>query len=236
MSSALAAPPPAAGLPHIPGMEVAARYRPFGCSDVGGDFYDVFPAPGGWAFAVGDVAGKGAPAAAAAGHLAGMLRHWAQREPAPAAVLRRLDETVRRDLGGDLLATAICGTLRTTCGPAVEVTIAGAGHPPALVRRCGGRVEPVVRSGRILGAGPAPAPPETTLTLAAGDVLVVYTDGVTEARDGTGWVGEEGIAAAVGAAPSDAALLADAVERRALDGHRGPPRDDIAVLALGVPR
>jgi sigma-B regulation protein RsbU (phosphoserine phosphatase) len=88
----------------------------------------------------------------------------------------------------------------------------------------------------MLGALVGPPPPEETLTLRGGDVLVFYTDGVTEARTADGWLGEEGLMAAVAAAPPSAAAVASEVEQRALDAQEGRPRDDIAVLTVGVPR
>ena len=224
-------------LPDVPGVELSARYRPFGSgAEVGGDFYDVFPVPGGWALVMGDVAGKGPPAAATTGFLRHMLRLAGHLEVAPGAVLRRLDEAVLRELDPDLLATALYAVLRTRDDGGVDVTLASAGHPPPLVRRANGQVEAAVRPGQMLGALVGPPPPEATVTLRAGDVLVLYTDGVTEARTAEGWLGEEGLMAAVAAAAPSAAAVAFEVEQIALDAQEGRPRDDIAVLTVGVPR
>src|SRR4051794_7835100 len=224
--------PPA--LPEIPGVEIAARYRPFGSgSEVGGDFYDVFPVPGGWALSLGDVAGKGTAAAATTALLHHTLRIAAYVERSPGQALLRLGEAVLRHGDEDHPATVVCALLRPRAGGA-EVVLASAGHPPPLLRRADGTVEPTLSPGLMLGAGPAPAPPESTVVLGPGDVLVLYTDGVTEARTATGLVGEDGLAEALRAAPPTANGVVEAVERCALSD--GQPRDDMAVVAVAVPR
>src|SRR4051794_6572250 len=169
-------------LPEIEGIELAARYRPFGTGvEVGGDFYDVFEVPGAWVLSIGDVAGKGTAAAVTTALLRHTLRIAAYVERAPGEALMRLNEAVLREGDEDHPATAVCALLRPHEGGA-GVVLASAGHPPPLVRRADGTVETTVTPGLLLGAGPAPAPEQTVLSLAPGDVLVLYTDGVTEAR------------------------------------------------------
>src|SRR5947199_3131772 len=100
-------------LPEIEGVELAARYRPFGSgSEVGGDFYDVFPVPGGWALSLGDVAGKGTSAAATTALLRHTLRIAAYVERSPGQALLRLGEAVLRDGDEDHPATVVCALLR----------------------------------------------------------------------------------------------------------------------------
>src|SRR3954452_7554056 len=222
-------------LPEIAGVELAARYRPFGSgAEVGGDFYDVFPVPDGWAVALGDVTGKGTPAAAVTALLRHTLRIAAYLEREPGAALLRLDEALRRDQESPERATAFCGFLRPRPG-AVEVTLASAGHPPPYVRRADGTVEQAVTPGTLLGALASDAPPTSRITLGPGDVLVLYTDGVTEARHGGGLLGETGLRMTLQDAPAGANGVVDAVERRAVEVQGGRPRDDIAVVAVAVP-
>jgi len=222
-------------LPEVPGVELAARYRPFGrATEVGGDFYDVFDVDGRWVLAIGDVVGKGAAAAMTTALLRHTLRAAAPREPGPAAALARLDAALLGD--DERPSSAVCALLATGAGGA-EVVLASAGHPPPLVRRADGRVETTVRPGTLLGAvEDAPPLPEATVRLAPGDVLVLYTDGVTEARVGDGQLGEAGLAEIIAGAAPSAAAVAEAVERVALAVQDGRQRDDIAVLAVGVPR
>jgi PAS domain S-box-containing protein len=222
-------------LPEIPGVELAARYRPFGrATEVGGDFYDVFGVDGHWVLAIGDVVGKGTAAAMTTALLRHTLRAAAPREPGPAAALSRLDAALLD--GEDRPSSAVCALLSTSAGGA-EVVLASAGHPPPLVRRADGRVEFSVKPGTLLGAvEDAPPLPEATIRLAPGDVLVLYTDGVTEARVGDGQLGEAGLVEILERAAPSAAAVADAVEQGALAVQEGRQRDDIAVLAVGVPR
>jgi PAS domain S-box-containing protein len=223
-------------LPAIDGLELAARYRPYdGASEVGGDFYDVFPVPGGWSLAIGDVAGKGTAAAATTALLRHTLRIAAQLEGSPAAALARMDEALLREDDVEHPASAVCGLLRVLPDGRAEVTLAAAGHPPPYVRRADGRVEDTCRPGALLGALPGPVPSETTLLLEPGDVLVLYTDGVTEARGPDGLLGEAGLAIALAHADPSAAAVAEAIERRAVEVQDGRPSDDIAILAIGVP-
>ena len=223
-------------LPEVEGLELAARYRPFGTgAEVGGDFYDVFPLPDGWALCIGDVSGKGTAAAATTALLRHALRIAAYLEASPGAALGRLDEAMLRDGPGDQLATAVCAFLRPHPGGA-EVTLASAGHPPPLVRRADGTIDDIVRPGMLLGALPGPAPVDATIHLGPGDVLLLYTDGVTEARTPGGLLGEEGLADALRTAPPTANGVVEAIERRAVEVQGGNPRDDIAVVAATVAR
>jgi PAS domain S-box-containing protein len=224
-------------LPAVDGLELAARYRPYGSGiEVGGDFYDVFPVPGGWTLAIGDVAGKGTAAAATTALLRHTLRVAAHFERSPAAALARMDEALLREDDVEHPASAVCGLLRVLPGGAAEIVLAAAGHPPPYVRRRDGRVEDTVRPGALLGALPGPVPSETTVVLEPGDVIVLYTDGVTEARGPRGeQLGEAGLAAALAHAEPTAAAVAAAIEHRAVEFSAGRPTDDIAVLAIGVP-
>src|SRR3954471_16687960 len=200
-------------LPEIDGVELAARYRPFGSgAGVGGDFYDVFPVADGWALSLGDVAGKGTAAAAVTALLRHTLRIAAHLERAPVGALRRLDEALLRDGAEDRTASAVCLVLRRHERGA-EIVLASAGHPPPLIRRADGRVEETLRPGTLLGALPGPEPVEATVVLEPGDVLVLFTDGVTEARGAGGLLGEEGVARALTDAPPTADGVVEAIER-----------------------
>src|SRR3954467_13743534 len=131
-------------LPEIEGVELAARYRPFGTGvEVGGDFYDVFEVPGAWVLSIGDVAGKGTAAAVTTALLRHTLRIAAYVERAPGEALMRLNEAVLREGDEDHPATAVCAFLRAEPG-GVRVSLASAGHPPPLVRRADGTVETTV--------------------------------------------------------------------------------------------
>ncbi len=159
-------------LPAIPGWDVAADYKP--AAEVGGDFYELWQVDGAWMLMLGDVTGKGVDAAA----LTALARHTAwdasQSDSAPAHVLSRVDAAMKYR-GSLAICTALC--LRVE---GERVTTAAGGHPlPLLVRD--GAVESVGRHGSLLGALRHVGWPEVVRTLEAGDALVTFTDGVTDA-------------------------------------------------------
>jgi serine phosphatase RsbU (regulator of sigma subunit) len=152
---------------------------------VGGDWYDALPRPsGGTALVIGDVEGHDIAAATQMAQLRNLLRAflWDHDEP-PAAVLMRLDRSLR-ELGIDALATAVVAMLtRDGPGGAARLRWASAGHPPPVVVMPG--AAPTFLAGRndlLLGVDPARARTDQETLLPAGSLLLLYTDGLTEAR------------------------------------------------------
>ena len=220
-------------LPEIPGVSIAARFRAAGeASRVGGDFYDVFAVPGGWMAIMGDVTGKGAPAAAVTALARYTMRTAAQYEPSPARVLARLNEAVLAAERAQLM-TAICVRLAPVLGGRLQVTVSGAGHPPPLLVRASGDVGPVDAAGTLLGAFARGAWVDTTLPLEAGDSLVLFTDGVTDTGGEHERFGTARLEALLAeAAGSDADALAARIDRALRDFQSGEQRDDMALLVL----
>jgi sigma-B regulation protein RsbU (phosphoserine phosphatase) len=214
--------PPA--LPRVPGLDLAAAYRPAGSGEeVGGDFYDVFQVgPGDWVVAAGDVCGKGVDAAVVTAVARHTLRAAAVHEPDPRSALSTLNEVL---LGQrfDRFCTVVFVRLRLL-GGRWTATLAVGGHPLPLLCPRGGPVVPVGR----------PELHDVDVELASGDLLVLFTDGVTEGRRGTEWYGEARLARLVAVAPT-----ADALVEAALDDvvrfQAGEPRDDIVIVAVRVP-
>ena len=196
--------------------------------DVGGDFYDVFERDGEWVLVIGDVCGRGAEAAALTSLARHTIRAQAQHLKTPSSILWALHEAVVADSGDDSrFLTAGCVVLRGE-----ELTAALGGHPPALLLRADGRVEELETTGSLLGL------PETTTIsdvggrLGAGDALVLYTDGVIEARRGGELFGEERLRSLLsGLAGSAADRIAGAIQDAAID-FGGSAEDDLAVLVL----
>jgi sigma-B regulation protein RsbU (phosphoserine phosphatase) len=222
-------------LPAIPGMELSAAYRA-GTADsvVGGDFYDVLGlGEGRWGIAIGDVAGKGPEAASITGLARYTLRTAAAQHAGPADVLRALNEALLREGADHRLCTAVFGIL-SSAGPHPTLRLAIGGHPSPLLLRADGTVETVGAPGTLLGATPSPVFHDQDIALAAGDALLLYTDGVTEARTADGRFGLERLKAVLaGCAGLGAAQLADRVERTV--GELGDPTaggDDVALLVL----
>ena len=226
-------------LPDVPGVRVAARYRPQTDDraglHVGGDLYDVVagPMPGTWGVVVADVCGKGPEAAARTALIRHTLRAEVDHGHGPAAVLRRVNRAMLRETGGSphRFATAAHGRLHVD-GDGATVTLASAGHPPPLVRR-GGNVEAVAASGTLLGVYPDIELTETTVRLDRGDMMVLYTDGVTEARGVNGFYGNDRLTELVASAPAPTAdALADALIADVVGFQQGRLHDDVALLVL----
>jgi serine phosphatase RsbU (regulator of sigma subunit) len=225
-------------LPEVAGLRVAARYLPGDASvDVGGDFYEILPLPdGSVGVAVGDVVGHDLAAAAAMGHLRGLLRAcaWDSAETGrgdPAAVLDRVDRLVQ---GLDVvpLATLLYGRLQRPAGPgdAWRFTYANAGHPAPLLRRPDGSIELVdVATGPLLGVVEHCARQSATTDVPPRSDLVIFTDGLIERRS-------ESLDAGMGRLrqvlrvgdPDDIERLADALVATAGEERS----DDTAVIVI----
>jgi serine/threonine-protein kinase RsbW len=215
--------------PAVPGLRTAMRYLAATHGvEVGGDFYDVVPLPGGQvALAVGDVVGHDITAAATMGQLTSVYRALLVDGPTPSAMIDRLQASWSV-LGLQRMATALFATLDPGTG---QLAIASAGHlPPLLVSGDGVEFLPVQPS-RMLGAPPAPAPAlEWAGVLPAGATLVLFTDGLVESRTADLDEGlEQLLAATVRAATSDPDELCDRLLAELTGAHRA---DDIALLVL----
>lgn len=223
-----------ARLPDIPGAELAARYRAAGeAVDVGGDFYDVFSVgERRWAVVMGDVLGKGASAAAMIGLARHTLRTAAMRESDSARILATLNESLYREGVEESFCTAVYAAIELD-GDRLALEVTSAGHPLPLVLRADGSVEAGARPGTVLGAVPDLALEPHRVTLTGGDALVLFTDGVLEARSDDGVFGEERLRALLQSLPGVTAQgLAERVERDIVAFQAGEPRDDLAVLVV----
>lgn len=223
-------------LPRIPGAELGAAYVAVGeAVEVGGDFYDVFAIEDdGWALVVGDVTGKGPEAASLTSFVRYTVRAAAMRIKHPRDVLEALNREVLRQTAGERLFTAVYAELELVGRGEAVVRLACAGHPSPLVARTTGEVEWLPETGMILGETERPGFSTHEFVLGAGDSMVFYTDGVTEARNAAGeFFGEERLLTLVGRlAGASAGEIASAIEERALGFQDGRARDDIAVLVL----
>ena len=224
-------------LPEIPGVEVGAEYLPVGeTNDVGGDFYDLInTVEDGWLCAIGDVRGKGVEAASVTALARYTIRAVTLKDDRPSEVLAALNEAMLRQLPEDRFCTAACVRLEPQDGSVgVGVDVSRAGHPPPLLVRSGATVEEVGCSGKVLGVFPDAELRDTSLRLMPGEALVLYTDGVTEARSPDGeFFGEGRLRHLLSScAGCDAATLARRIKGVVLDFQEGYPRDDLAVLVL----
>jgi PAS domain S-box-containing protein len=222
-----------ATLPAMRGFEVATMYRPAGeVNEVGGDFYEAFEIEGGWMLVIGDVMGRGAAAASVTAMARYTIRTAGTLTGDPRVAVRMLDQSLKRvtDLS---LCSAIVLVLPDSDEDAVRASLLVAGHPlPMLVR--GGGVTQVGQPGALLGTPDQPRWEVTSLELSGGDQLVLYTDGVTEARGERDRFGEERLRASLAPATDPARTVAQV--EAALDSFlAAPSQDDAAMLVVGRP-
>ncbi len=218
--------PPA--MPTIPGCELAVRFVP-GEGPVSGDFYDGFAVgPDTWALIIGDVCGKGAPAAAATAMARWTLRSSLGRGATPEEALRLLNDVMLSHSDEQRFITAVCATVTLMPERAV-VRLACAGHPAPIHVPLYAAPAPVAESrGDLLGIFASIRLDTVELELEPGDSLVAYTDGVTDQGPETRIAPEDALREHVG---SDADTLASALELVA-QSQPGEHPDDVAVLAI----
>ncbi|WP_337062153.1 SpoIIE family protein phosphatase [Kineococcus sp. G2] len=217
-------------LPSVPGVRAAARYRASESgARVGGDFYELIDLPGSAVgLAVGDVVGHDVMAAAAMGHLRGLLRAsaWDTTNPAPATVLDRVDRLLD-GLGMTTMATLAYARATPAADGGWVLEHATAGHPPLLVRGPDGRVEALDDvHGLMLGVQPT-SRVGARRALAPGATVLAYTDGLVERRGEELTTGLERLARTLADAPADVEALCDHLLQRL-----GDTDDDVAFVAL----
>lgn len=225
-------------LPDIEGVEVEVIYRAAGeGNEVGGDFYDLFPIrDGAYGFAIGDVCGTGPEAAAVTGLARHALRLLAREGYGGPAVLERLNSAIIDEGARSRFLTLLYGELWPQEDGSAVLKVVCAGHPLPLRLRQDGTVEPAAEPQPLLGVMEDLELYEQTVTLDPGDVLLCVTDGVTERREGTRMLGDDGLTEVLTTctgltAGAVAARVMRAVERFASDA----PSDDMAILAMRVP-
>jgi serine phosphatase RsbU (regulator of sigma subunit) len=222
-------------LPSIPGIEVAATCVPATEDvDVGGDFYDVYDSPGGWGVALGDVCGKGEEAAAVAAMARHTIRALAHSEADPVQVLDRANDVMCAQPDTDRFVTACVVHLRRR-GRTVSVSVGSAGHPGAVLVRRDGRTQQLAGGGLPLGLfGDAEAGGER-VRLEPGDTLVLYSDGVTDARGREGgYFGDRLTSELAVLAGKPADRMVSAVQEMILEFSEGSLRDDMTMLAVRI--
>jgi anti-sigma regulatory factor (Ser/Thr protein kinase)/putative methionine-R-sulfoxide reductase with GAF domain len=227
-----------ARLPAIAGLDLAGRYLPSGDGGVGGDWYDVFSLPaGGVGIAIGDVVGRGLPAAVVMGRLRSALRAYALESSDPADVLDRLDRKLQYFEAGQM-TTALYAVLDPTL---TTLEISTAGHPLPMVVAAGSEAAPInAPVDPPLGVTPGISRRKATIELPPGAVLAFFTDGLVERRGESLDHGFERLRDALAAGSAErtcltvmATLLGDAVEDDA--AMLVVRRDDGGPMHLEVP-
>ncbi|GLY77687.1 hypothetical protein Airi01_059540 [Actinoallomurus iriomotensis] len=224
-------------IPVIPGLDVSVVYEPAGeSSEVGGDFYDVFSVGSRWRFAIGDVCGTGPEAASVTGLARQALRILGREDYAITEVLQRLNALILDEGSRARFLTLLHGEVEPLEDGSARVTYVTAGHPPPLFLSPAGTVVGDDESDLMLGAFPEAEYSLRTVTLGPGHLLLGFTDGVTERRNGDRLLGDDrGLERILaGCAGLGAGAVAARVSRavRAFSGE--PSHDDMALIVLRI--
>ncbi|MFI7124443.1 SpoIIE family protein phosphatase [Nonomuraea sp. NPDC050153] len=213
-------------LPDVPGYEAAAVYHPG--SSVGAEFYDVFPVSCGWGFALGGAVGKGEEAASVSAMVRGGLRVLGVWESDPDLVMRKVNEALVAQ-GAGMFVMVVAGFVKGR-----EIRLSSAGHHPAALLQADGGVRFAAGGGVPLGLAPEAETGVEKLTVAVGETLVLYSEGLVSSRNEHGEpYGEERLADVLGrCAGQSPATVVKALEadRHAFSG--GQVWDEIVILAL----
>jgi len=217
-------------MPSMPGWESATMYRPAGeLNEVGGDFYDAFAFAGGWMIVVGDVLGRGTAAASLTALARYTLRTAGALTGDPATALRMLDRSLKERPGMALCTVALMVIGDEREGPATA-TVYSAGHPKPLRVR-DRDVEEVGGGGPMPGAVEEPRWDGAEVTLLEGDHLILYTDGVIEARGEDDRFGETRLREQLAGVADPAAAVAR-IEGALQTFLTGPAEDDAAAVVI----
>lgn len=219
----------------VSGCHFAARYVPaLAEAQVGGDFYDVFDLENGRvAVLIGDVAGKGLHAAMQVSAARYAFRSYAYIESAPSKVVSHVNNALCKDQGSEaVLFTGFFAVVDTNNR---TITYTNAGHEPPVIRRANGHVEELNVGGRVLGVLPGYDYPEESLALNKGDMIVLITDGITEARSKErGMFGKSKFLRYIAQEDAPPSQLVDRILNKALEYGNGQLQDDVAVVAIGL--
>jgi sigma-B regulation protein RsbU (phosphoserine phosphatase) len=221
-------------LPELAGTDVAALYRPADASVVGGDFYDVFETGERVVLVVGDVSGKGHSAAALTALARHTIRTAALGTDSPSEMLRILNRSMfigREEADIEHFATVLIVIGRREAR-GLSLCAAAAGHPPGLVVRVDGETGELGDAGPPIGWYREASFTQSAVTLHAGDALVLFTDGITEARTLGGMLGSEDLAQRLRAHAGDGAAALIGCIERLLAGDEVEVRDDVAAVAI----
>jgi sigma-B regulation protein RsbU (phosphoserine phosphatase) len=226
-------------MPRPPGVDIAAKYRAAGAQNmVGGDFYDLWEigSEGEFGFAIGDVCGKGAAAAA----LTALARHTVRTasiwlpDHRPEGVMRALNDAVIKRAGSGQFCT-VAHAYAKPFEDGFELIVAAGGHPLPFVLRADGSVQQPGQPGTLLGILPDIRVHEERIVLRPGDGIVLWTDGVSDRRGDGELYGEERLRALLEAVGSGSPReVADAIEDSVLGFSATEPQDDIALLVVRI--
>ena len=219
-------------VPHIAGIELAVAWQP--ANGVGGDCFDTLPFAGGLGVSIADIAGKGLPAALLMSNLQAAVRAFAQDAAAPSSVCGSVNRLLCRNMASGRFATFCYARIDAASR---RIVYSNAGHNPPIVVRASGRVERLTEGGMVLGIFPDNAYEQADLSLGAGDRLLFFTDGISEARNPAGEeYGEERIGVVAADVRSHGVeAIKDAVLGDVTAFCNDQFEDDATLIVVGIP-
>jgi serine phosphatase RsbU (regulator of sigma subunit) len=226
------------GLPVIPGVELATSFRSAAEHlEIGGDFYDVHGDDDSWLVVLGDVCGKGVDAAVLNSRARQSIRTAARYDRSPGRILSTLNDVLYDD-ASDKFVTVVCALLTPRDDGSVLVQVAVAGHPAPLVVRAAGGVEQPAVSGRLAGViRHDDRYEEVGFDLLPGDAMVLFSDGIYEAKGPRGLYGMDRLRAVLERyAGSGAVAMCEAVEQDVVEHLGGHGHDDMTALVVAPRR
>jgi sigma-B regulation protein RsbU (phosphoserine phosphatase) len=219
-------------MPQTSAVQLASSWQP--ANGVGGDCFDALTFPGGGVgITIADVAGKGVPAALLMSNLQAAVRAFAQEDAAPSAVTASVNRLLCRNMASGRFVTFCYARLDVPSG---RLAFANAGHNPPLLVHADGRIDMLEPGGTVLGVFADSTYEQGEFRIARGDRLVLYTDGMTEARNAAGdEFGEDRLTASAvahRALPADAMLAALLADVEAF--HAGAYEDDATLIVAAL--
>lgn len=218
----------------VPGIEFGYLYRSATeAAWVGGDFYDLFELENDRVgIIIGDVSGKGIGAAALTAIVKNTIKAYALERYTPALVMSKTNDAVKEATGPSLFITVFFGILDTNSG---ALTYCSAGHPPAIIKRETQKADLLATASPLIGAFPDLRYIDSEARLGRADTLILYTDGVIEARCDGGLFGEERLVSFIKELqPVSAKLLPQQIFNEVMVCTGGKLSDDVALLAISL--
>jgi sigma-B regulation protein RsbU (phosphoserine phosphatase) len=218
-------------VPQVAGVQVAVSWQP--ANGVGGDCFDTLAFDRALGVSIADIAGKGLPAALLMSNLQAAVRAFAQESVAPSSICGSVNRLLCRNMASGRFATFCYARVDTAAG---RIAYANAGHNPPLLVRRSGEVERLTEGGTVLGVFPETTFDQSDLALEAGDRLVFFTDGITEARNlaGDEYGDDRLIAAALACRHEPADAVKDGVLADVTAFAGGQFDDDATLIVVSV--
>lgn len=200
---------------------------------VGGDFYDIFEIEHGKiGIVIGDVSGKGIEATTLTSLVKNAIKAHAYEDRLPALVVAKTNDLVVKSSSPSVFVTVVFGILDTDTG---KLTYCNAGHPPAIIKRGHGGVELLDKHSPMIGAFPGLHYRSGKVALESGDVLLLYTDGLIEARCNGGFYGEKRLVEFIqGLKSVQARELPQKIFNKVMECTGSKLSDDVAILAVSI--